>query len=109
MVHLYVGVHEVATELCRPDLHCFSCQRDEEGPAYIACGECMHLYPSARSLRTAYRRGFTDLLRNNWTGAPWFASNAFRDSRLSLLWIWLRCRLARAKSIAFCPLCLHDF
>lgn len=105
-----VAVHEVGVEICAPNLHCFSCQRDEEGPHYIACGECFHLYPSARSLRIAYRRGFTDLLRNSWTGAPWFAAKSpLADSRLSLLWIWLRCRFARSKSIAFCPLCLHDF
>lgn len=107
-----VAVHEVGTEMCAPNLHCFSCQRDEEGPAYIACGECGHLYPSARSLRRAYRRVHNQILRHDWRAAPWLPQRSgpvFVDSRIERIWPWFLSRFVRAASISFCQECIHDF
>lgn len=74
-------------------VHCYSHHVDEPGPGYIVCGECGHLYRTARELRRAYRR----------------ASLAIPDydvPRWRILW---RAWTIRASSIFFCQECIHDF
>jgi hypothetical protein len=109
----YCGkLHQAGQGPCRPKLHCHSHNRDEAGPAYIACGECGHLYRSARSLRRAYRRVHGQILRHGWRKAPWLPHRSappFIDSRVERIWIWLRSRFVRASSITFCQECTHDF
>lgn len=115
MVHTYVGTHEPGSELCDPKLHCHSCNVDEPGgPAFEWCLECGHVYRTARDLRRAYRRAWTQLTFNRPKGVGQFddlfapAVSGF-GSRRHELWGWLRSRFVRAKDITFCQECTHDF
>lgn len=82
--------HEV-TAACQED-HCHSCQVDEPGTGYILCGECGHLYRTARDLRRAYRRIVWEFWRE--------------DHHWRTLWKILTVRASR---IYFCQECIHDF
>ncbi|GAA4439665.1 hypothetical protein [Phytohabitans houttuyneae] len=97
MTVLLAAVHEPGIPACEPANHCFSCQRDEPAVrAYVVCGECGHVYRTARELRRACRREFAYLLRADWPRAPWRGSQpAFVDSRPALIRRWLRSWFAR--------------
>lgn len=87
-------------------IHCYSCNIDEPpAPAYIVCGECGHVYRSARSLRRAYRRE----VRQVWL-RPRDSVNLFGYigplDRLRSVWAILT---IRASKIYFCQECIHDF
>jgi hypothetical protein len=77
-------------------LHCFIHNIDELSyPSYMTCGECHHVYLTARALRRAERRF--------WWGGRRFV----RRSR----WLGLVFRVAtvRASRIYDCAHCGHDF
>lgn len=96
------------TDACWRD-HCYIHDVDEPGDgAYLACGECFHVYPTKRDLRRAYRRGHPSL-RDDWRRASWLRDDDFTPSRLTMIRWWLRLRLLRASRIYFCPECSHDF
>lgn len=80
------------TDTCLPD-HCYWHDVDEPGAGYITCGECGHLYRTARELRRAYRR---QVLGGRSWGVP-------------LSWRLWKALTARARSIYFCQMCIHDF
>jgi hypothetical protein len=95
------SVHD-PTDACSPH-HCRSHNIDEPvvGMRYILCGECGHLYPTAGSLRRAYRRR----LRQD-PPRPHLRDNAYNYG----LYHWLRLYLSvRASRITFCQECSHDF
>lgn len=101
--------HEIGAAGCDPKLHCHSCHIDEpNNPRYIACFECGHVYPTARSLRRAYRREWNRLALSEWRSAPWIPPPGF-GSKFGAAWVWLRSRFCRARDITFCQLCTHDF
>lgn len=75
------------------DVHCHWHNVDELGTGYITCGECGHLYRTARDLRRAYRR---EVLSR-----PGFG--------ISLRWRLWRAMTIRARRIYFCQECIHDF
>jgi hypothetical protein len=80
------------TDACLPD-HCHWHDEDEPGGGYVLCGECGHLYRTARDLRRAYRR---EVLSGSGFGIP----------------LWRRFWAAltvRADQITFCQECIHDF
>lgn len=85
------GQHEIGAPLCDTGLHCHSCGVDEDGPAYIGCGECGHLYRRASDLRRAYRRG------------------ARRVYGRGMWWWRFRANFRRARDIFWCQECSHDF
>lgn len=62
------------------------------------CYECEQEYPTARSLRKAYRRQFWEAtgVKTYWPRMPW----------LQRLW---RVLTIRARRIYFCQECIHDF
>lgn len=97
MVHTYVGIHEVDSELCNPGIHCFFHNKDEEDVgAYIYCSECGHVYGTKRELRKRYRKAWNDILAANLCDP--------------VTWLgWITSRFRRVKSITFCQECLHDF
>lgn len=66
--------------------------------AWQYCLECEHEYPSARSIRKAYRRGYWQAtgIKTGWPRTSW----------LRRLWHVLT---IRAKRIYFCQECAHDF
>jgi hypothetical protein len=83
--------HEV-TNACA-DRHCFAHNVDEGATGWHVCGECMHVYPSARALRRDYRR---EVLRTPRFGVP--------------LWrLWWRALTIRTSQIHFCQHCVHDW
>lgn len=86
--------HEPA-EAC-DGTHCHWHHVDEPAiePFYIWCGECGHVYRSARELRREYRRQF------------WGISRRFGDPLWLRLW---RVLSIRASKIYFCQFCIHDF
>lgn len=112
--------HEPA-DACLND-HCEWHGIDEPGPAYIVCPECWHRYPTARSLRRAYRRKAFRILWQDATGrSPVRVTRELRRQSAAMgfpiphflkirafLWIF-RLPLVRAKSIYFCQECSHDF
>lgn len=74
-------------------LHCYSCHVDEPAePSFLICGECGHVYRTARELRRAYRR---QLVLTKMFGVPWRS-------------IIARALTARARRILFCQHCTHD-
>jgi hypothetical protein len=113
--------HDVS-EQCK-SMHCECHHVDEPEPGYLACGECLHLYRTARALRRAYRRKafkiFWEDLRGRgpklpdrddpiWNDAPddmkppRFPKLQLIRSMIKLLWI-------KADKIYSCPCCSHDF
>ena len=79
--------------------HCSTHNVDEVGDGYIVCTECGHLYPTARSLRRAYRRR----LRQD-------PPRLYETEYTYGLFTWLRLYLTvRADRITFCQECSHDF
>lgn len=86
--------------------HCHGCGQlhDHIMPAWQWCFECGHAYRTPGELRRAYRRVLlADLRKERW---PWLFGNEFEPSRAEIVW---RALTARAKKIAFCQFCLHDF
>jgi hypothetical protein len=97
------------TDVCAGD-HCFSCHEDEpimEGEkAYRVCGECFHVYWTARDLRRAYRRADRQM-SGPWTlrGMP-----GWDDNIVKRVWRNVRIQfLLPASKIYFCQECLHDW
>jgi hypothetical protein len=90
------------TEQCE-DRHCYSHHEDEDAAgAYIVCGECGHVYPTARALRRRYRRMYWETTgRSSWP-------DGFRSSPGIIRRLW-RLASVRARSIHFCQHCIHDF
>lgn len=84
-------VHE-ATDACIAD-HCHWHDVDEPGSGYILCGECGHLYRTARELRRAYRRAV--MTRRRFGVSWWFCL--------------LHAVTVRAGRVSFCQHCIHDF
>lgn len=81
------------TGACLP-VHCHVHHVDEpDAGAYRVCGECGHVYATARDLRRAYRRA---VLRHIPGGV--------RRWRL-----WWRAATVRASRVSFCQHCAHDF
>lgn len=77
---------------------CWIHNREEPvtGTSFLVCGECGHVYPTARSLRHAFRR-------QEWMG--------WRHFNLGLPWwrvLW-RMVSVRASEIPICMECIHDF
>ncbi len=68
---------------------------------YLVCGECWHLYRTARDLRREYRR----MMRGDWQH-EWLLFKDLRTSAWRRMWRYLT---VRADRIHFCPLCAHDF
>lgn len=95
------------------DVHCYSCNEDEDGPAYIACGECGHLYRTAGELRRAYRREFYRIARKPLPRPVHRLDDelfAGIDAEPIALWrVWWAMLTIRAKHIYFCQHCIHDF
>lgn len=90
------AVHDPTSECGH--LHCAIHNVDELSyPSYFTCGECGHVYPTARALRRAERR---------W---QWHARKF--DDGWRFGWIDLALRLAtvRVSRIASCALCSHDW
>lgn len=88
------------------NIHCHSCGIDELAHgAYQVCGECGHVYPTARSLRRAYRRVVWEMIRNPLSGTRWF-TNDWATGRFRQTFAMLT---VRASKIYFCQLCIHDF
>lgn len=84
--------------------HCHSHGVDEDhAGAYLCCGECFHVYRTARELRRAHRREVRDVFR-----ADYVSSDPLRE-RLILLWYCLLALLKPASKIHFCQECAHDF
>jgi hypothetical protein len=96
-------VHE-PTQACARE-HCYSHNVDEPTPEryYLACGECMHLFPTARSLRRADRRLRAGFLVD-WTWPRWQRALAWPPAYLAQLLFGFR----RASRIWVCPFCAHD-
>ena len=97
-----------ATPQCFP-YHCFSCDLDEyaeAGEYYLCCGECGHVYRTARELRREYRRKFWQIQRSYSRFRPWVFGNEFTPSNLEVLW---RMLTVRVKDIYFCQKCIHNF
>jgi len=92
-------VQHAASDTCA-GIHCEIHQVDEPGSGYYGCGECYHLYPTAGSLRRAYRRR----LRQD-------PPRRLRGGESSYgLWGWLKLYLfVRTDRITFCQECSHDF
>jgi len=88
------------------DMHCYSCMVDEPGTGYIVCGECGHVFRTARELRRLHRRGLWKAHRSIdgvIAGVP-------VDMPAVPLWrVAWRLAMVRAKNIYFCPHCIHDF
>lgn len=83
---------------------CFWCGEEHQGRGYRWCGECWHLYPTARSLRRAMRRPY---LHRLWgLQRPFLKGNDLENGWFYDLWAALTIRVSR---IYFCPLCSHDF
>lgn len=81
------------------DVHCYSCNEDEDGYAYIICRECGHRYRSAGELRRVYRRQFLRTSRQSWF-----------DMKPPPRWrVWWIAVTIRARNIYFCQHCIHDF
>lgn len=83
-------VHDEDNECC--GRHCYSCGVDHYYLAVQWCIECGHGYRRRRDLLKAYRA----------------------EVRICGFWYWLSVfvrtlKPGYAKSIPFCPLCLHDF
>lgn len=92
------------------DVHCYSCDEDEDGPAYIICAQCGHLYRTAGELRRAYRRQFYRMARK----PPEFSftqeeSRAIDPGPIPLRRVLWELATIRAKHIHFCQHCTHDF
>lgn len=87
--------HEFSTDCW--EVHCVMHGLDEVGSGYRRCGECGHLYDSARELRRLYRRGYWEALHSGWVAKPF---------NVKRLWHLVTIRASR---IAFCQLCMHDF
>jgi len=92
-----------ATWMCA-GIHCEIHQVDEPNPGYRGCGECFHLFRSARELRMAHRKVHRELYES-LKPRPWF-SNEWVTGRLRYWWGMLS---VRAGKIWTCPLCTHDF
>lgn len=92
--------HRCCTAKKCAGLHFHTHSMDEPGePAYIACFECGHVYPSARALRRAHRRQIIAMgLPRRLFGDDWHGWLTF----LRLL------QFVRASRITFCQECLHD-
>lgn len=102
MTALNIQPHEL-TEACL-HTHCFWHEIDESSEgAFIWCNECGHVYPTARSLRKAYRRAYWQLC-GGWSKP--FGQRGWTPSLPARLW---RMATVRAKSISFCQECVHDF
>jgi hypothetical protein len=84
---------------------CWSHNVDEMriGTPYIVCGECGHVYQSARALRKARRA----TMRGIYLGSLRHANDwmPFWQSIRGAVSLYTR----RAKRIYHCPLCAHDF
>lgn len=87
----WLVIEHEPTDACL-GVHCHWHNVDEPGTGYIICGECGHLYRTARDLRRAWRR---EVLR------PGFHVPLWRR-----LW---RAATIRARKIYFCQECIHDF
>lgn len=79
--------------------HCYSCNIDEPSEGYRVCGECLHTWPTAGTLRRAHRRILWGLSRSPYTFQT-------RPSIVATLW---RCARVRTGDIWSCPLCAHDW
>lgn len=95
------------------DVHCYSCNDDEdEGYAYLICGECGHRYRTAGELRRAYRGQFYRTARMSVLAPPCDDDGEFTvidAGRMSLWRVWWAMATIRAKHIYFCQHCTHDF
>lgn len=106
-------------DTCLP-WHCWSHDVDETGPGYQVCGECGHVYPTARSLRAAYRRVVTQMARQELRAYPvtahrpadpddpFGAAYQTQTRWQTIIW-WARSMTVRASKIYFCQECIHDF
>lgn len=94
--------HQPADE-CGGD-HCYAHNVDEPAAnAHTVCGECFHVFPTARALRRDHRRVLWQMrpLRGPlpWHSTPWQQS----------LWRYLyRLATVRTSQIWVCPHCAHD-
>lgn len=81
------------------DWHCVIHDVDEVGDGYLRCGECGHLYLTARDLRRAYRKGYVETVRSGCAGTGgWMTPMR-----------WWHVLTIRARRIFFCQECIHDF
>jgi hypothetical protein len=85
--------------------HCWTHNVDEMriGKPYLVCGECGHVFQTARALRKARRATMRSIYLGELRHARTWRS----------LWLGLRGTLSlytrRADKIYHCPLCAHDF
>lgn len=88
--------HAATDDCCR--WHCYVHGVEEYDPKpYLICGECYHVFPTARALRRVYLHGWVEVDRR------------FVRSRWRRAFYRLRHSLTRTKSIGFCPCCSHSF
>ena len=111
--------HEV-TEACLAE-HCAWHNVDEPGGSYVVCPECWHSYPSARSLRAAYRREAFKIYWDDVRGrgpkvtqeqrqwAKDMGSPIPHFLRVRALWAMRKLIFVRASKIYVCQCCHHDF
>ena len=98
--------HEYEPGCGHQHCHIHDVDEDDRG-AYIACGECGHVYLTARSLRQAYRRMLREITKQPRMEGGYVLSLPLRMHS----WYrrgWSRLTL-RASRIYWCPECAHDF
>lgn len=100
--------HEVTPGCGHQHCHIHEVDEDDRG-AYLACGECGHVYLTARSLRKAYRRVVWQMMRSRPDSTaerrPWF-SDEWQTGIIRHLWMLATVRASR---LTFCQECIHDF
>jgi predicted RNA-binding Zn-ribbon protein involved in translation (DUF1610 family) len=88
------------SDLCQGD-HCYSCGVDESAAgAHVVCGECGHVYRTARSIRRAYRR-----TRLEGDRPTQLRSDEWHVGWVALIWHLLT---VRASDLYYCQECGHD-
>lgn len=99
MGNTYTAQHEPGSEFCWVNLHCYSCNKDEDPePKFIVCPECFHVYRSRRALKWAYIK---QAIR-----AYEYQKKHYHSSQGPG---YFRIVFRRIKAITFCQECLHDF
>lgn len=113
-----VDKHEPGTGFCTPGWHCHIHHVDEwVARSYIACFECGHLYPTARSLRRVYHAEHWRIFKREWKSpllppnVPGFFEWTWREHhpRVAAVMMFLGALFIRARKIHFCQFCLHDW
>lgn len=92
-----------------PDDWCYSCWQSEPlngKRPYNICGECGHVYWTARQLRRAYRRTLAARMPDQPHRRRWFGYDPFDLTWAQLAWYSIT---ARASRIYHCQECAHDF